>query len=72
MAEVAFFGTEWALWRPQPAGRVTRAWSLRVPADPARFLPGRLAALPDQDRAGGNPLYKLLRPRKTRCRDPSQ
>ncbi len=40
--------------------------ALWIPADCMRSLPYEFAALADQDRARGNPLYKLLRLRKTR------
>jgi len=40
--------------------------ALRIPADCMRSPPYELAALADQDRARGHPLYKLLCLRKTR------
>jgi SAM-dependent methyltransferase len=42
-----------------------RGWVTRVPADRRKRLDDELAALPDQDRARQNPVYKLLSLRKT-------
>jgi uncharacterized damage-inducible protein DinB len=46
--------------------RPARRMALRIPADCMRSLPYEFGALADQDRARGNPLYKLPCLRKTR------
>jgi ubiquinone/menaquinone biosynthesis C-methylase UbiE len=67
-AEATFTGTGQGLsprQRREELRDASRGWIAEVPGDRREQLYDALAALPDQDRARPNPVYKLLSLRKT-------